>query len=85
MLILLYQLRHSRIVRQNLSHNSSATLVHSIVTGLDFCNALLAGLPKARIRQLQSVLKCAVKCAAWVVASLPKFKLLVRYTALASD
>ena len=46
------------------------TLVHSFVlTRLDYCNSVLAGLPKFRIRQLQSVLNCAAR----VVAKLPKF------------
>ena len=65
-----YQLRQIRVVRRNLSHEAAATLVHSFVLNrLDFCNAVLAGLPNCRIRQLQSVLNCAAR----VVADLPKF------------
>src|SRR5688572_8477498 len=65
-----YQLRQIRVIRRNLSFDAAMTLVHSFVlTRLDFCNGVLAGLPKFRIRQLQSVLNCAAR----IVAKLPKF------------
>ena len=65
-----YQLRQIRVIRRNLSFDAAATLVHSFVlTRLDYCNGILAGLPKFLIRQLQSVINCAAR----VVANLPKF------------
>jgi hypothetical protein len=71
-----YQLRQIRVIRRNLSHEAAATLVHSFVLNrLDFCNAVLAGLPKYQIRQLQSVLNCAAR----VVADLPKFSHISTY------
>ena len=71
-----YQLRQIRVIRRNLSFDAAMTLVHSFVlTRLDYCNGVLAGLPKFRIRQLQSVLNCAAR----VVAKLPKFSHISTY------
>ena len=43
-----FQLRHLRRVRRSLDEESVATLVHAFVTSrIDYCNGLLAGVPKA--------------------------------------
>jgi hypothetical protein len=71
-----YQLRQIRVIRRNLSFDAAVTLVHSFVlTRLDYCNSVLAGLPRFRILQLQSVLNCAAR----VVAKLPKFSHISMY------
>lgn len=54
------QTRQIRVIRRSLSFNTAASLVHSyILMRLDYCNSVLAELPKFRIRQLQSILNCA--------------------------
>src|SRR3984885_644618 len=71
-----YELRQIRFIRRNLSHEAAITLVHSfIMTRLDYCNSILAGLPNVRLRQLQSVLNCAAR----VVANLTKFSHISAY------
>ena len=65
-----YELRQIRVVRRTLSSDAAATLVHSFVLSrLDHCNAVLAGLPLFRIKQLQSVLNSAAR----LLANLPPF------------
>lgn len=67
-----YQIRQIiiTVMRENLSFAAAATLVHSLIlTRLDYCNSLLVGLLKFRIRQLQSV----TNCAAWIVPNLTNF------------
>ena len=55
-----YQLRQLRVVRRSLSSDACASLVHAfILSRLDYCNSLLAGISDTLIRQLQSVLHVA--------------------------
>ena len=75
--ICFYELRQIRVIRRGLSHEAAITLVHSfILTRLDYCNSVLAGLPRFRIRQLQSVLNCAAR----VVGNLPRYSHITEYT-----
>ena len=49
-------LRQLRIVRRSLSHESFARLVVALILSrLDYCNRVLAGLPTSQLRRLQSV------------------------------
>ena len=55
-----YHLRNISRIRKYLDENSTETLVHAFVSSkLDYCNALLIGLPKYQIDRLQSVLNTA--------------------------
>lgn len=50
----LNRLRQNRWVQRNLSFDAASALLHSFVlTRLDYCNFIFAGLPKLRLRQLQ--------------------------------
>lgn len=56
----LYQLHQIRSIRCNLLFSTATTLLHSFVLGqLDYCNSILASLPKFQICQLQSVVNSA--------------------------
>ena len=55
-------LRHIKSVASSLSPKSLNTLVTSLVfSKLDYCNSVLAGLPKFLIRRLQSVMNAAAR------------------------
>ena len=55
-----YHLRNISKIRKYLDENSTETLVHAFVSSkLDYCNALLIGLPKYQKDRLQSVLNTA--------------------------
>jgi hypothetical protein len=55
-------LRQLRSVRRSLSRESLISLVVSLVlTRLDYCNAVLAGLPNCQIDRLQSVINTAAR------------------------
>jgi hypothetical protein len=55
-------LRQLRSVRRSLSRESLISLVFSLVlTRLDYCNAVLAGLPNCQIDRLQSVINTAAR------------------------
>ena len=57
-----YHLRNISKIRKYLDENSTETLVHAFVSSkLDYCNALLIGLPKYKIERLQSVLNTAAR------------------------
>jgi len=59
-----------QLSRRSLDTESAATLVHSFVASLiDYCNAVLAGAPKATTNKLQRVLNAAAR----VVSSIHKF------------
>ena len=51
-----------RIIKRYLSRDSLLTLVHAFITSrLDYCNALLYGLPKEQIAKLQRVQNAAAR------------------------
>ena len=53
---------HKAVIRKYLDENSTEMLVHAFVSSkLDYCNALLIGLPKYQIDRLQSVLNTAAR------------------------
>lgn len=55
-----YHIRNISKIRKYLDENSAETLVHAFVSSkLDYCNALLIGLPKYQIDRLKSVLNTA--------------------------
>jgi hypothetical protein len=57
-----YQLRRLRQVRRHLSRDVMKCLICSFVLSkLDYCNALLAGLPTASLRPLQRVQNAAAR------------------------
>ena len=57
-----YHLRNISKIRKYLDENSTEMLVHAFVSSkLDYCNALLIGLPKYQIDRLQSVLNTAAR------------------------
>ena len=59
-----YHLRNISKIRKYLDENSTEKLVHAFVSSkLNYCNALLIGLPKYQIDRLQSVLNtCILLC-----------------------
>ena len=57
-----YHLRNISNIRKYLDENCIEMLVHAFVSSkLDYCNALLIGLPKYLIDRLQSVLNTAAR------------------------
>lgn len=57
-----YHLRNIRRIRPFLSKDAASTIVHAFVANqLDYCNALLYGLPKYLIDKLQHVQNTAVR------------------------
>ena len=65
-----YHLRRLRAIRRSVSSSIFTTMVHAFVcTRIDYCNSLLAGLPKCRLSPLQSVLNAAAR----LIARLPRF------------
>ena len=55
-----YHLRNIVRIRNCFSRDDAETLVHTFISSkLDFCNALLYGLPKSVINRLQYVQNCA--------------------------
>ena len=57
-----YQLRQLRSVRRSLSVNACTALVHAfVISRLDYCNSLLAGIGEGLIDQLQTVLRVAAR------------------------
>ena len=57
-----YHIRRIAKIREYLSDDSTATLIHAFIScRLDYGNALLYGLPKHLIQKLQSVQNCAAR------------------------
>ena len=57
-----YQLRQLRAIRRSLSTDTAHALVRALVhSRLDYCNGVLAGMPKYNIDRLQSVLRSAAR------------------------
>ena len=57
-----YQLKQLRPVAQSLSVEAAKTLVQAFVSSrLDYCNAILHGLPEKLMRRLQSVQNAAAR------------------------
>ena len=53
---------HLRIIRRQLGHDITATLVTALVlSGLDYCNAVLAGLPASTLAPCQPILHAAAR------------------------
>ena len=65
----IFHLRNIGSVRDLLTDNAAAQLVHSLVTSrLDYCNSLLYGLPDNKIKRLQRVQNIAAR----IVSCSPK-------------
>ena len=57
-----FYLHNIRCIKMYLSRDSLLTLVHAFITSrLDYCNALLYGLPKEQIAKLQRVQNAAAR------------------------
>ena len=57
-----FYLHNIRRIKKYLSRDSLLTLVHAFITSrLDYCNALLYGLPKEQIVKLQRVQNAATR------------------------
>ncbi len=55
----LYEIRQ---IRKFLSTNTTETLIHAFVTShVDYCNALLAGIPQYQVQRIQRVLNAAAR------------------------
>ena len=60
-----YQLRQLRVVRRMLSTEAAKTLVHAfIVSRIDYCNSVLAGVSGVHLNKLQSVMNAAARLIA---------------------
>ena len=65
-----YHLRNIGKIRNMLSDDACAQLIHSLVTTrLDYCNSLLYGLPDTSLRRLQRIQNIAAR----ILCKLPKF------------
>ena len=57
-----YHLKNISRIRKYITIDTAKTLVHTFISSkLDYCNALLYGLPKSTIRKLQSVQNSAAR------------------------
>jgi len=67
-----YWLRQLQRSRRSLDTESAATLVHSFVASrIDYCNAVLAGAPKATTNKLQRVLNATARVVSGVCGRFP--------------
>ena len=58
----LYQLRRIRAIRKSIPTWTAVQLVNSfVVSRVDYCNSLMAGLPSSQLERVQSVLNCAAR------------------------
>src|SRR6218665_995324 len=65
-----YQLRQFMVVSRSLSPAAASTLVHAfVVSRLDYCSAIYAGLPTCRLKCLDRVLRTAAR----LVGRIPRF------------
>ena len=56
------QLRRIRFIRRSLMTTVATRLVNSfVIARVDYCNSILAGLPKYQLSRIQSVLNVAVR------------------------
>ena len=57
-----YQLRRIRAIRKSIPTWTAVQLVNSfVVSRVDYCNSLMAGLPASQLERVQSVLNCAAR------------------------
>ena len=57
-----FQLHQISRIRKYLTPQATTTLVHSLITSrLDYCNAVLYGLPKAQLSKLQLSMNSAAR------------------------
>ena len=57
-----YQIRNIGQIRSFITSDACKILVHALVTSrLDYCNALLYGLPQTMLKRLQRVQNCAAR------------------------
>ena len=57
-----YQIRNIGQIRSCITSDACKILVHAMVTsGIDYCNALLYGLPQTMLKRLQRVQNCAAR------------------------
>ena len=65
------QLRRFRFIRRSLTTTVATRLVNSfLIARVDYCNSILAGLPKYQLSRIQSVLHVA----AWIVYDQARFE-----------
>ena len=58
----LYHIRNISAIRQLIPQSAAAELIHSLVTSrLDYCNSLLYGVPKYKLKQLQRIQNIAAR------------------------
>ncbi|CAJ0964941.1 unnamed protein product [Ranitomeya imitator] len=57
----LFQLKNFFRIRAFLDHETTKTLVHALISHLDYCNLLLSGLPSRTLASLQSILHSAAR------------------------
>ena len=71
-----YHLRRLRAIRRSVSSSVFTTIVHAFICcRIDYCNSLFAGLPKASISSLQSVMNSAAR----LIARLPRYSHISTY------
>ena len=72
-----FKLRHMSTIQHYLSVDSTKILVSLVLSRIDYCNSLLAGLPLSLISELQGVQNCGVRlvvCASSSVRIIPILK-----------
>ena len=68
---LIFHLRNIRTIRRFITQSACEKLVHALVSSrLDYANAILAGLPQTKLKQLQSIQNIAAR----IVTQTPKFE-----------
>ena len=65
-----FHLRQIKAIRRCLSTNAAKSLINAlVVSGLDYCNSIYAGLPRAQLYRLQSVFNATARLIFGVVRS----------------